>query len=55
MSGKNVSLVGDLLFKARTRSLDVNSKVFRWRNEGSSLGRGYDIGVIEDTVATWNV
>ena len=36
------SLGDDLLFKARTKSLELNSRVYRWRNEGSSVCRMCD-------------
>ena len=41
------SLGGDLIFKARTKSLELNSRVYRWRNEGSSLCRMCEAGVDE--------
>ena len=31
------SFGGELLFKARTKSLEVNSRVYRWENDGSKL------------------
>lgn len=38
---------GDLLFRARTKSLEVNSRVYRWRNEGSKTCLMCDRGVDE--------
>jgi len=37
-------LGSSLLFKARSKSLEVNSRVYRWMNEGSKLCRMCDVG-----------
>ena len=38
------NLGSSLLFKARSKSLEVNSRVYRWRNEGSKQCRMCDGG-----------
>ena len=37
----------ELLFKARTKNLEVNSRVYRWANEGSKTRRMCDREVDE--------
>ena len=38
---------GDLLFRARTKSLEVNSRVYRWKNGGSKVCEVCERGVDE--------